>query len=462
MKIGERLSIAGKELLKANFGAAAKAVFSAPILPSDYRGNGSFFFGADGTEVYFSYSGLNSSVSAYRNCPPLAAVLGKKARAYTNGKIWVLNNDNKEATTKEAKQLRVLLKKPNPIQSWKQFEAQQYIFQMLFGYCPMLAVKPEGFTKNIDAYALWNIPPYMITIEEDTLPFYQQNTIKKITLNWGGYMINLPVEDVLILRDNVPAFDCVSIPENRIKPLEMPINNIIGAYESRNVLINYRGALGILSSEKDQYGPSPIGSEEKENIQNDFRRYGLRKQQWKIIITSASLKWQQMGMATKDLMLFEEIEDDIQRICDGLDFPYRLLSTEKSASYADVKEFSRILYQDAIIPEAETNYEQLSNFFQLENYSLKLEKDYSGIAVLQKNKKENAEARRILGAAVMAEFQSNLITYNRALELLEEDPRAGFDKYYYELQQEGIFSLNTNENENENEGNSEDGETEAG
>ncbi len=42
------------------------------------------------------------------------------------------------------------------------------------------------------------------------------------------------------MKDFTPSFCSLVIPESRIKALQLPINNIIGAYESRNVLINYR------------------------------------------------------------------------------------------------------------------------------------------------------------------------------------------------------------------------------
>lgn len=455
-----QLLTAGKELFNGNFEGAVKSLSGyelepIPLSPGSYRGaqDGQQWFAevAGGNFFYFTYSGHKSSLTAYECCPPVNAIINKKAQAYINGKTWVLNTQGKDATTIEAKKLKALFKKPNPLQSWKQFEAQGYIYQQLFGYTMILPIKPVGFKENIDATALWNIPPFMVDIEETNKLFYQSDVkgiIKQIVLNYKGTRTILQVEDIYIIKDFTPSFCSLVIPESRICSLELPINNIIGAYESRNVLINYRGALGILTRDAGDggaYGPMPLPENEKENIQNDFRRYGLKQHQWQIIITSAAMKWQQMGYPTKDLMLFEEVEGSTMAICDGFGYPYRLMGAEKSASYNDVSQFKKMLYQDAIIPESESIYEQWDQFFNTEKYNLHLNKDYSHVAVLQEDQVQAANARKARNDALLIEYQNDLITMNRWLELNGEDPRPDGNRYYSEIKRE----QNGNEQESE-------------
>src|ERR1051325_2437791 len=434
----QRLITAGKELIKGDFNTALKSLspYSYDLVPQSYRPsiavNDNFFFEANGNAVFhFKYSGHNSAVRAYEICPPVNAIINRKAQAYINGKTWVLNLEGKQAgkvaTTIEAKKLQALFEKPNPLQSWKQFEAQGYIYQQLFGYTIVLPVKPVGFKDNIDATALWNIPPSMVDIEETNKLFYQSDTkgiIKQIVLNYKGTQTILNVEDIYIMKDFTPSFYSLIIPDSRIHALELPINNIIGAYESRNVLINYRGALGILSLDPSggQYGSMPLTDTQKEQLQQDFRRYGLKNHQWQFIITSAALKWQQMGVATKDLMLFEEIEGGIQAICDSYNYPYQLLSSAKGTPFSNLNEGKKLLYQDATLPESESMYEQWNQLFNTKKYNLKIDKDYSHVAVLQEDKLQSAQARKALNDALQIEFQNGLITLDDWLEKLGEDP----------------------------------------
>jgi hypothetical protein len=431
----QRLITAGKELIKGDFDTALKSLspYSYDVSPIDYRpsiatGSTPHFFEANGKSIFhFTYGGYNSCVKAYEDCPPVNAIINRKAQAYINGKTWVLNEEGKEATTAEAKKLQALLAKPNPLQSWKQFEAQGYIYQQLFEYNIILVIKPAGFKENIDASMLWNIPPSMVDIEETNKLFYQSDTggmIKQIVLNYKGTQTILNIDDIFIMKGFIPSFCTLVIPESRIKSLELPINNIIGAYESRNVLINYRGALGILSQDpgNGQFGAIPMSPEEKENLQSDLRRYGLSNHQWQFIITSASLKWQQMGVATKDLMLFEEIEADTMAVCDSYNYPYQLMSSAKGTTFSNLNEGKKLLYQDATIPESESAYEQWNQLFNTKKYNLKIDKDFSHVAVLQEDKQQSAQARKTLNEALTIEFQNGLITLDDWLEKLGEDP----------------------------------------
>lgn len=390
----------------------------------DYRGPGHWFFGKDGVDYFFRYGSQFSPVDAYRRCAPLQAIINRKAEAYINGKTWILDRKGKEATTKEANKLRKLFAQPNPLQSWDQFEAQGKIYLELWGYYFILAIKPAGYKENIDASALWNIPPFMVKLE-DTKKLFRQGElsqiISKITITYQGQETEIELNDIFIMKDITPSFDTLILPDSKLSAVQDEINNIIGAYESRNVLINYRGALGILTSEKDQFGAIPIKENEKQQLQEDFRRYGLRKKQWQFIVTSASLKWQAMGYPTKELMLFEEVEDGIMRLCDLLNYPFLLLSNVKGATFANMKEAKQILYQDAIIPESKRCYGQWNKFFNTEKYGLVIDKDYSHVPALQKDKGAEAMARKTLVESLKQEWELGLITVNRMLELLGED-----------------------------------------
>lgn len=412
------------------FGRKSAPLISNDLLdPSSYQqgsinGDGAWFWGPNNIEKFFSFSGHKSAIKAYQKCPPVSAVINRKAQCFTNGKVYVLDSDGKEATSDISKRLRKLFTRPNPLQTWKQFDAQGYIYQQIFGYCPVLAIKPSGFKENYYAKSLWNIPPSMVKITEAKSIFYETTTggmIDSIKLKYKDQETMLNVEDVLILRDFTPSFQTLLLPESRLQALEMPVNNIIGAYESRNVLINYRGALGILSPEKDQYGVAPINDDHKKELQQDFLRYGLKSEQWKFIISSAALKWQQMGIPTKDLMLLEEVVESAKAICDGFGHPAQLLGMI-DPKYDNWDAAERGLYNNAVIPESDSNFEQWNDFFNTTEFKLILEKDFSHISILQADQVKEATARLTLNQAKKIEWDNNLITLNQWLEALGDSP----------------------------------------
>jgi hypothetical protein len=443
-----KLITAGQKLmqgLSTKFMGDPYIAEAAVLVPSQFRDNNGtpgWFFGPNGVDYKFQYADSNSAWTAYNACPPLAAIINRMAQAYINGKTWVMNSDEKEATGPDANKIRKLLARPNPLRTWKQFEAELYIHLKLFSFSIALPISPFGFNKNVDATSIWLISPDKLVIKMAKKIFYNQQDVKSmfesISLKLDGELIPLDLDKIFIFRDFVPNQNNVVIPGSRIIPLTMPISNIIGTLESRGELINYAGSQGILTPEMDSSGPFPIKEEEKKQLQADFRRqYGIKRGQFRYIISPSPAKWQQMGRPTKDLMLFEEIQDDIMRLCDGLNFPYRLLSSDKSASYNDVHEFEKIFYQDTIIPESLDYYEQWNMFFGLDPDKMKLEKDYKHIAVLKSDAVEDGRASLYLNQSLVLQFTNNQLTWNEWRVANEQDTVPGMDLYYYQLVGEG-------------------------
>lgn len=436
--------------LKTVTGLAKKGSYD--LIPAEYRTGDLPFLWEDTTFEnghVFTYKDHLSSLKAYQKCPPLAAIINRMAQAYINGRTWVMDTQGKEATTADAKKIRALMKKPNPLQTWKEFEAQQQIYIDLYGWCLLLPIVPFGFESRgaIDATSMWNIPPHMLTVEETSKIFYQtdlKGIVSKVKMNYRNNNTELQVDKLYIFRDFTPSDKTLVFPESRICSLEMPINNIIGAYESRNVLINYRGALGVFTQEpnRGQFVNKPMSPLMKEELQKQFMRYGLKNRQWKFIISEASVKWQQIGIPTRDLMLFEEVTADVMAICDQYGYPSPLINTEKGPAVSNTKEFKAQLYQDCVIPKAESNYEQWNQVFKTETINLKIEKDYSKIAVMQEDEKVKWEARRVQGEALANEWKLDMITRNRFLFLIGEDTLGESGDIYYSDYQRQQTSLN--------------------
>lgn len=417
---------------------------SIDLSPRNYGAgalNDQWFFDNSGSDHVFSYTGITDAIIAYGKCPPITSIVNKKAQALINGKTWILNTQGKakgkEAATVEAEKMRKLFNNPNPLQSGKQFEAQNYIYQQLCGFAIVLAIKPFGFTDMVDTVSLWNLPPQLLEIKQKRFKplgiTKVSDIIESVYLVYENERTELNIDDLIIIRDFVPSFGSPIIPDSRIKSVAMPINNVIGAYESRNILINNRGPQYVISSNKtDESGNIAMMPAEKEQIQRDFMRYGIRRGQWKQIITQSNINVATLGFPTKDLMLFEEIEGSTMTICDVFGYPYRLMAAEKSASYNDVSEFKKMLYQDTIVPEGESIYEQYDAAFKLSKYNLNISKDYSHIAALQADAVQMANARKARNEALEKEYRYDGITLNRWRELNDEDPIAGGDMYFSE------------------------------
>ena len=463
---------AGLELLHGNFGNAIKSLSASShsIEPYAYR-NGMFFFGAGCSEKFFSYSGVESSLKAYTQCPELQSIINKKAIAYSNGKLWIMRQGGKgkgkEDTSPYADKCRKLLHKPNPFQSGDQFRALLKIYVDVFGWCMILPIYAgKTFAKYglSEASAMFLIPPYMLEWRE-TGHWKSQKNIKDILsemwLTVGGERTPIDLEQVVIIKDIVPRMysgttdgtggmaELLLFPESRVKAQEQPINNIIATYGSRGELISYAGAQNVISPNPGagQYVPMAMTPGEQEEMQLKFKmQYGIGARQWRNIISPVALSVQAMGRPTKDLMLFEEVEADVKALCIAWNYPYPLLGYGSSSlNGTEIDAFTRNLYQDTIIPEGASIEQQLSEAFKASENNTIWERDYSHVSAMQADKQKEAEARKILGEAVTNELKANLITVNRALEIMGEDTVTGGDVYYSEW-------IKTNSNESGQQG----------
>lgn len=398
------------------------------INPGDYRGvdHLTWFFGMapNGGDVVYDYNGLNSAVRAYGDCPTLAAVINRKAQAYANGELRIVNSQGNDANSDPAKKIKKLMMQPNPMQNWDEFEAQGYVYRQLFGYSIVRIIKPIGFKENIDAVALWNLPPFMLTIKETKKLFAQRSLseiIQSVKLTYNGITEDVPVDEIFIMRDYIPSFNSLLFPESRIKAIRQNIRNIIGGLESRGMLIRFRGARGIFTQEPDPLGVIPVTKPEKDEIQQAFGGYGLMGGQHQFVVTRAALKYQAIGQAVKDMMLLEEELADKQAICDAYGYPDELLSREKGVTFANKSEAGKLLYQNTIIPEAKSDYKQWNKLFDTDKYNLNIYNDYSQLEVMQEDREKLAKTRLVYSQALEREFRNGKLTLNEWRQEVGQD-----------------------------------------
>lgn len=390
---------------------------------------GNSFFEFNGKTIYFNLNSEDDYKKAYLLCPSLKAVINRRAQYFVNGKYTILNDNNdRPLRGEQAKTLQRLLDKPNILQTGKQFKAQQNIYTDMFGYCPVLKVSPVGLPG--ETYALWNLPPWLFDIEFEKVNFWTlsekgKNTPKDIyksfSIKWNGAKRELDKDAIFIILDNSIGTDDdgnLHLPDSRIKSLEYPISNEMAARMAANTSITRKGPNGILSNDpgSGQYAPLKIGTE-REKIQDDFKRYGLTGQEWQVIITDASLRWQQMGSPVKDMQLFETISDSQNAICDGMGiYTFLMAGSGKSTTFANLNEAKKSQYQDFIIPDDNARTEQLSAGIIPDEDRPYITVDYSHVEVLQESELQRAQIEQAQAAAYQSNYNLGIMTRNQILK----------------------------------------------
>jgi hypothetical protein len=482
MNLKDRIQNFNSAYKEGGLSLAVKTLSGASLEASTYRGLNSIFdngpvynyqdgagdfwtmvMGTGGAFSHFGYKNYESAWNAFWMCPPLHSIIMRKTRSYSNGMPYLLDDKGKEVT--QGNRINYysgifdLLKRPNAIQNWRHFDAQLYTSLQIWQFAVVLTNVPVGYNGLTNASSMFVLPVQYLEFNQKpqidiTSLTDLRDAFDSIRLNYGGYTITLPLENLLIFRDfNLSCGDYSILPDSLVRANEKPINNIIGAYDSRGKLINYRGALGILS--KDARGGELAGlnisKTEKETVQREFKRYGLRSDQFNMIITNAALKWQQIGIPTKDLMLFEEIEADIQQLCNEWGYQNRLLGSNSANSLggADANAYNAMVYQNAIIPEANNIYEQWTQFSKLDEKGYKIEKDFSKEPCLQEDDGKKATARKSRNDAYQIEWENNLCTLNEWRAANGDDPvKKDGDLYKFEWDQKNKPQQNEQQNQN--------------
>lgn len=387
-----------------------------------------------GGTVFFEMTDRKKAIKYYRECPPLSYILNKKVSFTSNGVYSCVRMDKEGKNIPSTdRELLKVLKYPNPLRTFTQFHAEVEIMTDLYGYCPILKVVPAGFDTPTE---LWVLPPNMLDIRINDKYFVgdMREMIDSITFTHKGRQTNINKEDVYLYTGRTSTVDDLLFPCSRLHSMKYPITNLIYNYESRGTIFKRRGPVGILTPENDASGPVRAKPEDKEELQKQFRSYGLMNNQYTNIISTIAMRWQSMGMNVSEMQLLEMGNDDIMTLCDAFDLKYPLIARGTGTTFNNQNEAKKSQYQDTAIPDANNFVEQLTDIMGAEAKGCKYIADFSHVESMKADKLAESRVRKTNVSAVSEQFQKNLITYGAAMALLEQEPPAKLaGKYFYEM-----------------------------
>jgi HK97 family phage portal protein len=360
--------------------------------------------------------GSSNLFQAVARCSPLAAIISRLADAYANGKVEVLNRNTQNYVRGTYKDWERLMDKPNKYQSRTDFRKQLFAFTKINGWC---YVQPEYAAGFVDRpSSLHIIAPWMIQVEPLTQTYETLLTgqMRRLWFVWGGVRMPLDEDKLILFKDtNTDVDQHTGLPKSRLIPLSRPISNIVAVEDAENNLVHKRGGIGFISNDagKDSFGPTAMSAQDKLEAQQEFQRTnGLTSGRNIIAILTSAAKWNQMAFNTKELMLLEIDSASTGKLCDGLGYPFYLLSGGKGSTFANVGEAEKALYQNAIIPMALSLDEQLNEGLETPANNIEIRTDYSHIEALQQSEKEKADALKGMNQACLVEWEAGSLTLN--------------------------------------------------
>lgn len=352
-----------------------------------------------------------------------------KANARSNGRFKVVDDNGTEYPNEP---ILALLKSPNWFQAGKEFIKQSTIFHEVYGNEYLYGYFALGFNFT-DSKALFTLPPNLVRSEyKEKESFYLFKETPEGVKYWikkpgENKETEIPNEQIIHLNDNrisikSPNDKNILNGESKLKALAAPINNIKLAYESRGIVLKYRGANGAwVTKGKDGIGaPMPLDPKEKNEFLEALKGYGTLEGQNQDIITNADMAWVQRGSNNpQNLGLFQETEESFNKILDAYGTPSEIFVRQKGATFENQRIAERGMYVRTIIPEANEWCMAINAEFYPDGKK-KLIQDFSHLEIFQDDLKKRADALTSVVSALSKMLQDKAITIEEYKEELKK------------------------------------------
>lgn len=360
-----------------------------PVSTLSYIGVPPVFQGSTETVGTIDTRGKAGQAKAYALCSPLMSVISKKCAAIKNLRLAVTTDDGEDLERPDAVRT---MSHPNSVQGIADFVAYIEAMTQIFGKAYIVRIESVGVPEYFELFVVPNLCVTENAAISPALSFMPDADIVDYTVTICGSSMKIAKEDMFIVRDASYDLNVCGGNISRMVSLQKPVNTFVASYEAVHELMVNRGMLAIISLTSGsgdiiRDANLPETESEKKNIQQAFRKYGIRADQFKYAITSMNAAVSPVSSTITDLGLTDVQKACKKEIADIYQVPSVLLDVEGS-TYANAKEAKTILYNDAIIPEANNIFSVLNRIYGFEDF--KVMPYYDHLELFQESKREQA------------------------------------------------------------------------
>lgn len=392
---------------------------NSPASTLSYIGVPPVFQGSTETVGTIDTRGKAGQAKAYALCSPLMSVISKKCAAIKNLRLAATTEDGEDLERPDAVRT---MSHPNSAQGIADFVAYIEAMTQIFGKAYIVRMESVGLPEAFELFVVPNLCVTENAAISPALSFMPDADIVDYTVTICGSSMKIAKEDMFIVRDASYDLNACGGNISRMVSLQKPVNTFVASYEAVHELMVNRGMLAIISLTSGsgdiiRDARLPETESEKKNIQQAFRKYGIRADQFKYAITSMNAAVSPVSSTITDLGLTDVQKACKKEIADIYQVPSVLLDVEGS-TYANAKEAKTILYNDAIIPEANNIFSVLNRIYGFEDF--KVMPYYDHLELFQESKREQAAGMTNLVNALNNAVYGGLMTTEQAkTELLK-------------------------------------------
>lgn len=430
------------------------------IEPAKFRG------GYDIEDILYGAYGRQNFITLFYCLPEIFAPVNEIASRVAEA-TWQLCSTANDSVDYKNKAFNRLFEKPNPLMTMKQFVWQSVCYDILTGANFQYLNKPSTLPDELDSVlSWWNAPTHNVNIsKKKNVDVYSSTSISDfidgVTVSEAGYKRSLDINNIIpFIKFDLEQGNQIDKFKSDLKGAEIAIKNLLPVYEARGVIYVKRGALGFLVSKKsDMSGLVSLNQKEKEEAQLTYQQtYGLNRGKNQVGVTAAPLEYVSTSMSIQELQPFEETLADANVIYKTLRVPKHFVPSKDNSTFNNAESDTRAFYDDVILPYANKYAQGWNEKFNIPNRYIKA--DFSHIAVLKSNKKDDATVNRTNGQTMLERWQNGVISLNEWIMSFDGEKGNGsiYEKKIFELSPEevelvkNIINLKSNGITSENKG----------
>lgn len=368
------------------------------------------------SDFYLAYSQqvdmpFRTAFEIVQGIPYIGAVVHKGAEMFSSVKFVIERTDTEEYEVDTKHPLNEKLAQPNRLQqTWKQLLYMTYVYKI----CTGSAFLYPGFgisnkPSNLAFLTFLDFDTYDKTPNHSAKPWANDDLDTLIPainffFKYTG-PVSLKPSQLMWIRDtNVSYFDSYS----RIESLKMQAATIYKALVAYGVLIDKKGGIGMVSGNQKDSGQSiPLLPKDKKKLQSALGEYGLGGGREPIIVTDVPLKWSSFVFPTRELMIFEGIEEAFNTVCDRLGINRELF--DGNTTFANKKMAETSTYTNTILPAWEDFFTMLNLVLNTKLENIRIVPDFTHVEALQKNESELVATEAARSTMLLNELDRDII-----------------------------------------------------
>ena len=278
----------------------------------------------------------------------------------------------------ESHPLHQLMERPNPAQSYNAWLTEIIAFGKLTGNRFIYGIGPETGGNANKFTELYVLPSQNVEIVSGGI----MEPVQGYKLQYNG-TFEAPADSICHIKDFNPDYDGTGTHLYGQSPLRAGLRSLTANNEALTTGVKYlqnQTARGILMSDEGD-----INEVQAQALKDKFRKQHQGSQNaGDIIITPSKLSWVNFGLPATDLALIEQYNSTVKDLCNIYNVPVQLLNNTDSATYNNMKEAKKALYQNAVIPELVKLRDELNRWLSPQyGPNIYIDFDYSAVPELQ-------------------------------------------------------------------------------